>query len=72
MGAHLLDVEFSKYWAQLTPVQKQSLLGVIKTFFGQERISISQYNQELKEAEAEYKAGNYISQDEMLELVKKW
>jgi len=61
MGAPSLDVEFSKYWSQLTPVQKQSLLSVIKSFVYEEnRISIEQYNNELQEAEAEYEAGNIL------------
>ncbi len=58
MAAASLDIEFSKYWSQLTPVQKRPLLSVIKSFVEKtERISIDQYNQELKEAE--YKTGNY-------------
>ena len=32
MAAPSLDTEFSKYWALLTPVQKESLLSVIKSF----------------------------------------
>ena len=73
MSASALDVELSKYWPQLTPVQKESLIGVIKSFLqSSERISIQQYNQELSEAEAEFQAGDYISSEEMLQLIKKW
>lgn len=36
------------------------------------RISIEQYNQELEEAEAEFKNGEYISLNEMTERVKRW
>lgn len=68
-----MDVEFSKYWSQLTTLQKQSLLSVIKSFIEKEgRISIEQYNQELNEAEGEYKAGDYITQEEMLKLIQQW
>ena len=35
-------------------------------------ISIEQYNQELKEAEAEYEKGQYISHEEMTNKVKQW
>jgi hypothetical protein len=73
MAASSLDIELSKYWSLLTPVQKESLLGVIKSFVqSSERISPEQYNQELAEAEAEYQAGNYITSEEMLKLIRQW
>jgi len=73
MAASRLDLELGEYWPRLTPVQKESLLGVIKSFLQfPEKISLEQYNQELSEAEAEYKAGNHISADEMLQLIHKW
>lgn len=73
MGAALIDTEFSKYWSQLTLVQKQSLLGVIKSFVEETKeIDIVQYNQELQEAEDEYEASDYITQEEMLKLIRKW
>ena len=71
MPAVSLDIEFSKYWSQLTPSQKQSLLSVIKSFV-QEEINLEQYNQELKEAEEEFEGGNYITQEEMLKLINQW
>jgi len=73
MAASPLDIEFSKYWVALTPVQKESILSVIKSFVSStEEISVEQYNQELAEAEASYNAGNFITSDEMLQLIKKW
>jgi len=73
MAVSALDVELGKYWPQLTPVQKESLLGVIKSFLQlPQGISLQQYNQELSEAEAEYKAGDHISSDEMLQLIRQW
>jgi predicted HAD superfamily phosphohydrolase len=73
MGATLVDAEFSKYWSQLTSVQKQSLLSVIKSFVETgERVSNIQYNQELQEAEEQYEAGDYITQEEMLKLIRQW
>ena len=57
----------------LSPVQKKSLLGVIKSFVqSPERISSEQYNQELAEAEAEYHAVNHITSEEMLKLIRQW
>lgn len=73
MKASSADIELSKYWALLSPVQKKSVLGVIKSFVqAPERISAEQYNQELAEAEADYKAGNHITSVEMLKLIKQW
>lgn len=37
-----------------------------------EQITIEQYNQELSEAELEYEAGEYISSEELLQLIKTW
>ncbi len=73
MPASSLDIELSKYWSLLTPVQKESLLGVIKSFVqSTETINLEKYNQELEEAEAEYQGGNYITSDEMLKLLRQW
>ena len=65
-------MEFSKYWTPLTILQKQSLLSVIKSFAKEYAIFIKEYNQELADAEAEYTIGNYITQEEMLNLIRKW
>ncbi|WP_276500425.1 hypothetical protein [Terrimonas pollutisoli] len=73
MPASPLDIELSKYWSLLTPAQKESLLNVIKSFVqSSERITREQYNHELEEAEAEFQAGNYISSEEMLKLIRQW
>ena len=73
MAASSLDVELSKYWSLLTPVQKESLLGVIKSFVQSPgSISLEQYNQELAEAEEEYQAGHHVTQEEMLKLIRQW
>lgn len=73
MAVSSLDVELSKYWSVLTTGQKESLLNVIKSFVqSPERINLEQYNQELAEAEKEYQAGDHITQDEMLKLIRQW
>ncbi len=38
----------------------------------EERISIEQYNNEIAEAEAEYKRGEFISHEEMIQKIKQW
>jgi hypothetical protein len=50
MAASPSDIELSKYWLLLTPEQKESLLGVIKSFVQ----SPERKNQELQEPEAVY------------------
>lgn len=73
MGTSSFDIEFSKYWAALSQDQKKSLLEVIKSFVQPTgRIGLEQYNIELSEAEAEYKAGNHITSEEMLKLIRQW
>ena len=73
MGASQLDIELSKYWALLSPTQKKSLIDLIQSFVqSPERISSEQYNTELEEAEAEYQAGEHITSEEMLKLIRQW
>ena len=72
MAAPSLDSEFSKYWSLLTPVQKESLLSVIKSFvIPRERISVEQYNKEIDEAIARVEAGDYYSQEEADRMLKE-
>lgn len=73
MAAPSLDSEFSRYWALLTPVQKESLLSVIKSFvIPRERISIEQYNKEIDEAIARVEAGEFYTQEEVEKMSKEW
>ena len=34
--------------------------------------AIAQYNQELQEGEEEYEAGNFITHEEMVKLIRQW
>ena len=73
MAAPSLDEEFNKYWSLLTPVQKESLLGVIKSFvIPREKISVEQYNKEIDEAIARVEAGEFYSQEEVEKMAKEW
>jgi hypothetical protein len=73
MAASSLDTEFNKYWSLLTPVQKESLLGVIKSFvIPREKISVEQYNKEIDEAIARVEAGEFYSQAEVEKMAKEW
>jgi hypothetical protein len=72
-----LKQELFKYILQLDEAEKKSVLQMLKTFIkGREgkayRISIEEYNQELKEAEAEYERGEYATHEEFVKQIKKW
>ena len=63
------DAEFNKYWLMLTPVQKESILGVIKSFVSNEgRISIDRYNTEIDEAVNRVEEGEFFTQEEVKKM----
>lgn len=35
-------------------------------------VSLKEYNDELEEAEAEFKKGNYITHEELLKQIREW
>ena len=74
--AQALDNEILKYLPLLGNEEKKSLLSVIKSFLSlkndSESLSIEQYNAEIRESEAEYEKGNYITQDAMKKKVEQW
>jgi hypothetical protein len=73
MAAPSLDNEFGKYWSLLTPVQKESLLSVIKSFvIPREKISVEQYNKEIDEAIARVEAGEFYTHEEAEKMSKDW
>ncbi len=73
MAVPLVDNELSKYWPLLTPVQKESLLSVIKSFVAPgERISFEQYNKEIDEAVARVEAGEFYTHEEVEKMSKEW
>ena len=75
--ASALEQELLQYILQLDDAEKKSVLQMLKTFVkGREakttRISIEEYNQELKEAETEYEKGEYTTHEEFIKQIKKW
>ena len=73
--ASTLEQELFQYILQLDEAEKKSVLQMLKTFLkGREatRVSIEEYNQELKEAETEYEKGEYTSHEEFVKQLKKW
>jgi len=76
MEASSIDNELMHYWTKLTIVQKESVLNVLKSFVAPdeatEQIDIEQYNKELAEAEAEIERGEFYTQEEVVQTIKKW
>lgn len=73
MAAPSLDSEFNRYWSLLTPMQKESLLSMIKSFvIPRERVSLEQYNKEIDEAVARVEAGDFYTQEEVEKMSKEW
>jgi hypothetical protein len=75
--ANALENELLQYILQLDDAEKKSVLQMLKTFVkGREakdaRVSIEEYNQELKEAETEYERREYTSHEEFVKQMKKW
>ncbi len=74
MALSSIDKELLSYFSQLSDMQKESLLTMIKSFLSTstdfERISLEQYNKELEEAMEEIQRGDVISHDQLMNLVK--
>jgi len=72
-----LDQEMQNYFNQLNEAEKRSVILMLKAFLmgrkeNASHISIEQYNKELEEAEAEFKRGEYFTQEEVLKQIKGW
>ena len=73
MGAPSLDSEFNMYWSLLTPIQKESLLSLVKSFVVlRDRISVEEYNKEIDEAVDRVEAGEFYSQEDVEKMSKGW
>lgn len=73
MAAHIADSELDKYWPLLTPVQKESIVSVIKSFVEPvEKFNIEQYNKEIDEAVARVEAGEFYTHEEVERMSKEW
>ncbi len=74
MALSSIDKELLSYFSQLSEIQKESLLTMIKSFLStstdSERVSLEQYNKELEEAMEEIQRGDFIRHDQLVNLVK--
>ncbi len=82
MATMSLGKQIEDYLPLLGNEEKQSILGVIKSFLklkdvstphthGQ-RLTIEQYNKELDEAEARYDAGHFTSLEDAIKQAESW
>ncbi|MCF0057945.1 hypothetical protein [Dyadobacter sp. CY356] len=77
MQTKTIDNEIALYLTLLNKEEKESILGLIKSFLKSkngenDRISIEQYNNELDEAVKRIKNGVYLSQEEVENQSGKW
>jgi hypothetical protein len=73
MGATPLENELMHYWPQLTVVQQESILSVIKSMIKPETgVDIEQYNREIDEAVLRVESGIFYTQDEVENMAKEW
>jgi hypothetical protein len=77
MATQVIDQQMVEYFMQLNNAEKKSVVQLIKTFLetrnqSPQRISIEQYNLELHEAEAEIERGEFYTQEQVEEEMKKW
>ncbi len=77
MKEQTLNQEFSIYYDMLSDIQKKSLLTMMKSFLGKsidktKRISVTQYNKEIEEAEQRIESGQFVTQESLKEDAKEW
>lgn len=64
------------YFTQLNDAEKTSVIKMLKAFIKgkkeNQNVMIDEYNNKLLAAENEFKSGNYISHDQLLNEIKNW
>ncbi len=73
MSEQTINQEINTYFGLLTPVQKESVLSLIKSFLKTDkRITRKQYNTELSAAETRIKTGKFMQQEDLEKEAGKW
>lgn len=73
MNNQIINKEINTYFSLLTPSQKESVLGLIKSFLKtDDRISKKQYNKELSAAEKRIAKGKFVSQESLQKGSERW
>jgi hypothetical protein len=74
--ATILESEMLNYFTQLDDAEKSSVVKMLKAFIRGKKensnVTIEQYNNELLAAEDEFKNGNYITHNQLLNEIKNW
>ena len=73
MSEQTVNKEINTYFSLLTPIQKESVLSLIKSFLKTDkRVTIKQYNRELKAAEIRIAKGKFRTQEDLEKEAEKW
>jgi len=73
MKSSAINKDISTWYSLLTPQQKESVLGLIKSFIKSDKpISRKQYNKELAAAEKRIRSGKFVSQEDAEKRAAKW
>lgn len=75
--ATIIEREMLNYFTQLNDAEKRSVVQMLKTFIkgrkdSGQSVTLEQYNAELREAEAEYEKGDYVTHEQLLKSIEKW
>lgn len=73
--ATVIENEMLNYFTQLNESEKKSVVQLLKTFIkerGKDKtITIEEYNQELRVAEAEFERGEYVTHEQLMKSIKR-
>jgi hypothetical protein len=81
MSALSIDKELKEFWPKLSPRQKKAVLHVVKSYMVKDidekiipelGVTISEYNIELEEAEAEIERGEFFTHEQMKKQIGQW
>ncbi len=74
--AEAVNNEILKYWPLLDIEERQSILGIVKSFMKlknkEDRISAEQYTKELDEAIARVASGKFTTHEDVIKESKAW
>ena len=76
-----IDKELKEFWPKLSPRQKKAVLHVVKSYMITDvdeeiipelGVTVSEYNIELEEAEAEIDRGEFFTHEQMKKQIGQW
>lgn len=81
MPAPSIDKELKEFWPKLSSRQKKAVLHVVKSYMITDvdkeiipelGVTVTEYNIELEEAEAEIDRGEFFTQEQMKKQIGQW